>query len=127
MLEVVSTESRGRDTGHAKKVHLYDTLGVREYAIFDPRARRSPLLRGYRRMPGGQWVEWLPKESGALRSDVLGLDLRVEGALLRPHTHAGLRLPTDEEAREDAEARAAAAEAEVAKLRALLAQRDQHA
>lgn len=127
VLEVVSTESRSRDTGHAKKVHLYDTLGVQEYAIFDPRARRSPMLRGYRRTPGGQWVEWPLEEPGVLRSDVLGLDLRVEGALLRPYTRGGLRLPTDGEAREAAEARAAAAEAEVARLRALLAQREQHA
>ena len=132
VLEVVSTESRDRDTGRTKKVQLYERLGVREYAIFDPRARRGPPLHGYRRTPGGQWVEWPLEESGALRSEVLGLDLRVEGTLLRPYTRAGLRLPTDEEARKEAEARAreeaearAAAEAEVAALRALLAQRDQ--
>lgn len=139
VLEVVSTESRGRDTGRAKKVQLYDTLGVQEYAIFDPRARRTPPLSGYWRGPGGQWVDWLVDASGALHSEVLGLDLRAEGALLRPYTRAGLRLPTEGEAREEAEraretaarareaaeARAAAAEAEVAALRALLARRDQ--
>lgn len=117
VLEVVSTESRSRDTGKNKKVRIYNMLGAREYAIFDPRAKRRPSLAGYRRAPDGGWEEWPLDASGALSSAVLGLTLVQDGMLLRLQDASGRRLPT---ADEDA-AMLAAAQQEMAQLRAEIA------
>jgi Uma2 family endonuclease len=68
VLEVVSTESRPRDTGKNKKVRTYNLLSAQEYAIFDPRAKRRPPLSGYRRTSDGGWEEWPLDTRGALRS-----------------------------------------------------------
>ena len=117
VLEVVSTESRTRDTGRNRKPELYRLLGAREYVIFDPTTKRTPVLQGYRCAINGAWEAWPLERDGALRSDILGLHLRVEGRLLRLFTHDGQRLLTDDEALLEAEA-------ELARLRAELARRE---
>ena len=84
VLEVASENTWQQDLG--RKRALYAELGVREYWLFDPRDEYfDPTLQGlglrgraYRPMPARV-------ESGArtIRSEVLGLDLRVENQALR--------------------------------------------
>jgi hypothetical protein len=90
---VVSAEGKGLDLaleihwlGHRKKdfernVVWFPALGITEYFVFD--ARRCHL-RGFR-LPGAgaKQYESLTPEAGRFTSEVLGLDLGVEGALLR--------------------------------------------
>jgi Uma2 family endonuclease len=97
VLEVVSPESRSRDTRPDRKVRLYNLLGAREYAIFDPRAERRPPLAGYRRAPDGSWEAWPLDKRSALHSAVLGLILVQDGMLLRLEDADGRRLPTADE------------------------------
>jgi Uma2 family endonuclease len=128
------------------KPQLYTRLGVREYFLFDPYGEYlRPRLQGYRLMNG----VYQPMDEYPLRSAVLGLVLREEDNALRLyHPTTGKRLLTPEESelarraaeadRAAAEARAAeaahsaaeqtaraeAAEAEIARLRALLDQKE---
>ena len=84
VLEVASENTWQQDLG--RKRALYAELGVREYWLFDPRDEYfDPVLQGlglrgraYRPLPARV-------ESGArtIRSEVLGLDLRVENQALR--------------------------------------------
>ena len=84
VLEVASENTWQQDLG--RKRALYAKLGVREYWLFDPRDEYfDPVLQGlglrgraYRPLPARV-------ESGArtIRSEVLGLDLRVENQALR--------------------------------------------
>ena len=75
-------------------------------------------------MEQGRYRPLVPAEDGSLRSVALGLALHGRGEQLRLYDPAGQRwLPTPQEetaARCAAEERALAAEAEVARLRALL-------
>lgn len=148
VLEVVTEASLDRDM--EEKPVIYDALGVREYVIFAPkRTDGGPLLSGYHRLEGGEFAPWSVDEQGALRSAALGgLALYVEdGKWLRVRDAQGQRLPSPDEeaaraereatranqeaaraereaARAEREAAARqAAEAELARLRALL-QRD---
>ena len=96
----------------------------------------GPLLFGYHRDAEGRFVPWDTDEQGALHSPVLGgLTLYVEkGEWLCLRDAQGQRLPSAEEEAERAEQEAAraeqeaaarqAAEAELARLRALLRQQD---
>ena len=128
VLEVVTKDSWERDT--VEKPLLYDAMGVQEYVIFAPQRKDGgPLLFGYRRDAEGRFVAWDTDEQGALHSAVLaGLTLYVEeGEWLRLRDAQGQRLPSAEEEAERAEQEAAArqaAEAELARLRALLRQQD---
>lgn len=114
VMEVVSTESRSRDTGKGRKVRLYDLLGAREYVIFDPPAKRRPPLAGYRRGVRGTWEPWSIGPRGELRSQVLVLTLVPDGTLLRLEDADGRRLLTADEEHQILEA----LQAEVAQLRA---------
>lgn len=98
VLEVVSTESRRRDT--TTKVELYRVLGASEYVLFDPRGKRRPPLTGYRRSPDGEWKAWTVGSRGELVSEVLGLTLIPDGLLLRLEDSAGNRLLTADELEE---------------------------
>ena len=82
-LEVISpsSEVRNRET----KRDLYERIGIGEYFVFQPDTRRAgPRLVGYELKKRG--YERLGPQvglPGSVRSDVLGVSLRPEGALLR--------------------------------------------
>ncbi|HXT35823.1 MAG TPA: Uma2 family endonuclease, partial [Chloroflexota bacterium] len=92
VLEIVSPESDRRDK--YDKARLYDLLGAREYAIFDPRGREGRQLWGYRRDERGAWLPWPREQWGEPWSAVLGLTLVAVGFLLRfRDEETGLLIP----------------------------------
>jgi Uma2 family endonuclease len=111
VLEIVSPTSARRDL--REKPRLYGPAGAREYVIFDPLEADGRQLSGYHRDNQGNWVRWPGGQSGALFSEVLGLTLEAQDMLLRLRDQSGLLLPTLAEA----EARVAALETELARLR----------
>ena len=153
VLEVASksTHLRDRDT----KTEAYERLRVQEYWRFDPTGElfRPPeygeCVLGQRLGAGGRYEALEPGPDGAVRSEVLGLDvcevggrLRFRdyraGAYLRSHTEAERAKRQAERAersaeeerrnrlrerqlRREAERAQQASDAEVARLRALLA------
>ena len=95
VLEVLSTSTWRRDTG--ERQDIYESLGVREYWIFDPYDRflDAPLV-GYRLRDGcyepiAPVTGLLPKRHAtpgnspdiSYLSEVLGLEFRVEAGTLR--------------------------------------------
>ena len=120
-LEIVSPSTWRTDLG-AKRAR-YASLGVGEYWLHDPHGRfLQPALAGYRLVDGS--YEPLPSRDGArgvsIRSDVLGLDLLLEGERLRFFDPVGRRfLRTYEEA----ETRIEEAEARIAELERMLDER----
>lgn len=124
VFEITSRSTEMRDVG--VKRGLYETMGVREYFLFDPLGEYlRPQLQGYRRGPTGDFVKLEPIADGALASEELGLELRPVGHELRlvdPATGETLLGPVDlAQARQEAEAKLADAEAELARLRSELA------
>lgn len=118
VIELTSEDTREVDQKH--KPLLYAQLGVPEYFVFDPYSDwLEPQLQGFRLMNGA----YQPIEECPLRSDVLGLELRVDDNHLRLYNPTtGERLATPYETvlwRRAAEARTAEAENE--HLRAELA------
>jgi len=115
VFEITSRGTRAEDLGSKKG--LYEWLGVQEYFLFDPLDEYlRPRLQGFRLVDGLYQV--IPVENDELTSLRLGLRLYAQGNKLRfrnPQTGEPLPLQSEE-----AEARAAA-EAEVARLRAELA------
>ncbi len=132
VLEVASENTWKEDLG--RKRALYAELGVREYWLFDPRDEYfDPPLQGlllreraYRMLPA-------LVENGArtIRSEVLGLDLRAEGGVLRfrdpatgehlkTHTEATKALAEERAARDEATKALRSAEARIAELEARL-------
>ena len=118
VLEVTSASTRREDEG--RKRGVYAALGVGEYFLYDPRGEYlAPPLQGYR-LQGREYrslpaLTELPGGSVAVRSEMLGLDLRDrrEERMLRLHDPvAGQDLLTY---REEAAARQAA-EARIAQL-----------
>ncbi len=79
VLEITSASTRRED--ERRKRGVYAALGVREYFLYDPRGEYlTPPLQGYclregeyRPLPA---VATLPDGASALRSEVLGLELR---------------------------------------------------
>ena len=119
-----------------KEPDRYAALGVEEYWRLDPTGGDllDPPLQGERRV-SGRWapIEVTPEVGGGLRarSSVLGLDLCwqppklrlwdiTEHAWLPDHHEIDAHLAEEAAARQAAETRASAAEAEVAELRARL-------
>ncbi|MDE0126825.1 MAG: Uma2 family endonuclease [Bryobacterales bacterium] len=85
VLEVISPKSEIRN--RVDKKALYSELGVQEYFVFQPNeARPGERLVGYR-LWGGEYVELRPDpRSGPereLRSETLGVSLRIAGPLIR--------------------------------------------
>ena len=115
VLEIASDGTVGKDKG--KKKHVYAGMGVREYWLFDAQGTvfraDEPRLQGFRLTERA--YDPLPSRVRrgveVVRSDVLGLDLRVEDDLIRfqdPATGKGLRRHAEQAtAWRDAEDRAA--------------------
>ena len=118
VLEVASPSTWRDDRGW--KARFYAEMGVAEYWLFDAKGDLfQPPLEGHR-LESGVYRPLPAHTSSAgrvLKSEVLGLELRAEGELLRFHDPAtGEDLRTH---REEATARHAA-EARVAELEALV-------
>lgn len=123
VIELTSLSTKKEDLGN--KRFVYANLGVKEYFIFDPFGDTiRPALRGFRLESG----DYLPIVGTRLKSEVLGLELRLESGLLRLYdvkkkqflltraeSHAARR--TAEVKAMAAETKAATAEAENARLR----------
>ena len=133
VLEVASRGTWREDEGPKAKV--YERLGVREYWQYDPTGEYLGLHLKGRRLVGGRYEPQPVVESldgtVLLRSETLGLDLRVKGVemyFVDPATGRRLlRYAEQDAARQAAESRANAAEsraetaeAELVALRALL-------
>ncbi len=122
IIEVVSSlDSEVRRNDYEKKVEIYRKAGVAEYLILDPPTSATKgllLLTGYRLGSDGRYRRIEPDSEGHLLSETTALRFGVEEdgktlAILNAET--GERLPSPDE-------RARNAEAEVARLRAELAQ-----
>jgi Uma2 family endonuclease len=130
VFEISSRRTR-RDDLQEKRL-LYQALGVEEYFLFDPmREYLQPPLQGYR-LQNGLYQPLTPEQRAngewSLASRRLGLTLQTERDLLRlydPARSRKLRTPLEAaeradqeiERRRQAEARIAALEAELARLR----------
>lgn len=129
VLEAVTQDSWERDT--IEKPLLYNAMGVQEYVIFAPlRQDDGPLLFSYHRDASGRLVPWQADDKGVLWSATLtGLGLYVEeGQWLRVYDAQQRRLPSAEEEAARAEQATATlrqAEAEIARLSALLQAQDE--
>lgn len=138
VIETTSRKTRRKDT--QVKPGLYARLGVKEYFLFDPLGEYlDPPLQGYR-LAGDEYERIEADDDGALDSEELDLQLRIQdGHLQFVRRDTGKRLLTrDERIRQEAAARQReaeradreaearqAAEAEIARLRAELARRPQ--
>jgi Uma2 family endonuclease len=128
IVEVVSPRYPGDETD---KVAIYAQAGVREYIILNPHFETHNLpftLQGYR-LVDGHYQPMQPDAQGRLFSETTDVRFAISGSgysLILTDAATGEQLLNDEEeyeARLVAEARAFAAEAEVARLKALLAKR----
>lgn len=140
VFELTSRSTRKRD--EAIKPNIYAEIGIAEYFLYDPTADYlDPPLQGHRLTESG-YVRIEPDADGRLESRELGVHLRlVDGELDLRDVVTGEPLPTAaeaerakleavrtkveaERARADTERKAReAAEAEVERLRQLLAER----
>jgi Uma2 family endonuclease len=129
VLEVTSRETRIEDKGNKRELCL--ELGVSEYFLFDPYGEYlRPPLQGFR-LRGSRYEPIAANAAGRLSSETLGLHLGVEDERLRfTDSMTGEPLLRIEELMsradrmakraDEAAAARAAAEAEIARLRALL-------
>ena len=118
VIEITSDTTSQEDL---KKKDRYEALGVTEYILFDPLDDYlHPRLQGYQ-LRRGRYQPIPREEDGSLRSRMTGLILRPEGQNLRLiDAVTGERLLGRREeaaARQAAEERNRALEAEIARLR----------
>lgn len=103
VIELISRATTVED--YVTKRHIYAQLGVREYFIFDPSREAQPAALAGFRLENGVYVPMtVSRNNGTLylRSQILGLELRVEKSQLRLYDpKTGERLRTPEEAEED--------------------------
>jgi Uma2 family endonuclease len=124
IFEVTSKMTRRKDQGF--KPQTYARIGVKELFLYDPTADYlKPPLAGYR-LEGDTPQPIAPRSDGSLECRELGLLVRLEeGRLLLLDFQSGQPLLTEAEAehaaREAAEARVRAAEAEIERLHQQLA------
>jgi Putative restriction endonuclease len=116
VFEICSRKTWKRDLGERRL--LYERLRVVEYFVFDPEARYvKPPLRGLR-LRGDKYQPLAAAADGSLTSKELGLRLVAEGHMVRLiDARTGKPILTRQERAQDAEQRAAALEAELARLR----------
>ncbi len=117
VFELTSRGTRQKDLGSKKGV--YEVLGVEEYFLFDPFGEYlTPRLVGFRL---ARWGYRQIEDEEPLVSRVLGLELRVEGEMLRlvdPATREELLTPLEaQEARRQAETEVERLRAELTRLR----------
>jgi Uma2 family endonuclease len=84
--------SGDREKDFERNVVRYARLGIREYFVFD---RRGARILGHRLRPDRMYERLVP-QAGRFRSEVLGLDLVVEGELLRIYNGSAPLLFMDE-------------------------------
>jgi len=90
IFEVTSKKSRWEDQGTKKA--LYAGLGVGEYFLFDPlQEYLKPPLQGFR-LHGESYAPIEPDADGALRSERLGLKLRLDKDVVALQTTEGRHL-----------------------------------
>ncbi len=126
VVEVTSRKTRREDQGDKKS--LYERIGVEEYVLFDPYGDYlRPRLQGYR-LEGGRYQPISLAEDGTLLSRTTGLIFRPEGRRLRLvdavtgkplpwHDEMEVALARESTARQSAEERVRALEAELERLR----------
>ena len=128
VLEVASPSTAANDLDFKRRA--YAAMGVPEYWLFDPKGDvfppGQPRLQGLA-LADGEYGRLATRLTGGLpmiRSDVLGLDLRVEGELIRmrdPTTRQDIRRQGELKAIAEQEAAdRLAAQARVAELEAAL-------
>jgi Uma2 family endonuclease len=137
IFEITSASTQAHD--QAKKRELYESIGVQEYWLFDPKGEWIPeKLRGYRRqanLPENEETSLVYDAIADGFSQVLGLRLEVEGALIgfyRQDNGEKLLIPSElfralqeqTQRAESAEERVRLAELETQKLRDRLAALD---
>ena len=123
VLEVASPSTQADDLG--VKRCRYAAMGVPEYWMFDPKGGvyppGTPRLQGLK-LADGKYIPlpWQLAGGGrTIRSEVLGLDVRVDGELLRFRDAAGRDIPHRNEIEAAAgRAKAAAGRAEAQAVRA---------
>jgi len=130
VIELTSLSTKKEDLGN--KRFVYANLGVKEYFIFDPFGDTiRPALRGFRLESG----DYLPIVGTRLKSEVLGLELRLEEGLLRLHdfkkdqrlltraeSHAARRAAEAKVRTAEMQAKAAEAQARVAETKSIAAE-----
>ena len=119
VLEVLHRGDRGKDL--VRNVERYARLGIPEYFIYD---RAQQRVLGYRLSPGARRYQRVIPQGGRHASQVLGLDLSIQGGALRFFHGMSELFGSDDliarltgmverlEARAEAEAERAASEAE---------------
>jgi hypothetical protein len=121
LFEIASRRTWRVDLG--EKRHLYASLGVKEYFVFDPEGcYLKPVLQGFRAIKKKS-VPMKPAADSSLVSKALGLRLLPEGEMLRLiDLQTGQPVPTRAERAEQQRERADQLQAEVERLQALLRQ-----
>ena len=89
-LEILSRETKRKDL--VEKLNLYARVGIPEYIIFDPDALK---LRGYRLVKN--IYQEMAEKDGYCFSNVLGLQVRVDGDKIRFSVPEGLEIPFADE------------------------------
>ena len=146
LIEVVSPLYRHHD--YESKVEIYQRVGIEEYLIIEPREDQPFALAGYHLGPKGRYQLIVP-DAGRLLSKTTGLwfsphpepdfdrerfvivedvatgeRLRTAGEEAQARRDAEARAAEEAAARRQAEARAQEGEAEVERLKKLLASRE---
>ncbi len=124
VFEITSRSTQVEDT--VSKKDLYISLGVAEYFLFDPLREYLPQsVLGFR-LKGKEYIPIPANEDGSLTSEELGIWLRPEEDLLRvidPATEEAIPAMSEALLKAEQEAqRAEAAEAENARLKAMIEQ-----
>lgn len=131
VMEFSSESTYHKDLG--EKMEIYASLDIQDYFLYDAEGLYLPSpLMGFT-LVNGNYVAISPDEHGGLRSAVLDLDFRLQGAEIRIYDPIAnewvqtlaeretTRAETAEARAETAEARAETAEVEAAQLREELA------
>lgn len=87
------------------KPRVYETIGVKEYLVFDPAGDIIGTQVWARRASAGAYVPWEPGADGRWVSEALGIAFQPQGVLLRVYDQGGRPVPVTEELADLVEAR----------------------